>query len=165
MEWIMNVNADARVAYLLTLTEKVMDKIENEEGYHQARKAIDMCWDWVEGKKHGGDFYLMLDNEDGTGVNVYIEFTDDPQQKAIWFCIINAMLYTIWQAYQYEKEESVPQIEMVDDDTIDEFMSKIKEIHGYDESCADILKQYLLDHYSPASSNKKIDRSEIMNKI
>jgi len=33
MEWIMNVNKDARVAYLLTLTEKVMDQLDHEEGY------------------------------------------------------------------------------------------------------------------------------------
>jgi hypothetical protein len=42
MEWIENVNADARIAYLLALTEKVMDKIEDEEGYIQTRKTIDI---------------------------------------------------------------------------------------------------------------------------
>ncbi|MGA9175237.1 MAG: Imm6 family immunity protein [Thermoactinomyces sp.] len=128
MEWIMNMSIDARAAYLLTLTEKAMEKIENEEGYHQARKAIDMCWDWVEDKKYSGDeLYLIFDNEDDGGVSVYLEFTDDPQQETIWFSIGYAIAYTIWQAYQYENEEYVPQpIELVDDSTIGEFMKEIK---------------------------------------
>jgi hypothetical protein len=25
-----------------------MDKIDNEEGYIQTRKTIDMCWDWLD---------------------------------------------------------------------------------------------------------------------
>jgi hypothetical protein len=167
MEWIMNVNVDARVAYYLLLTEKVMDQLDNEEGYLQARKTIDMCWDWVKDKKYSGDdLYLMLDNEDDGGVSIYEQFTDDPQQVAIWFCVIYAIAYTIWQAYKHENQKYVPQpIEIVDDDTIDEFMINIRKIHGYSESWADILKQYLLDYYSLVSSNKKIHRSEIMNKI
>ena len=72
-------------------------------------------------------FYLIFDNEDDGGVSVYLEFTDDPQQEAIWFSIGYAIAYTIWQAYQYENEEYVPQpIELVDDSTIGEFMKEIK---------------------------------------
>jgi len=126
-----------------------------------------MCWEWVEEKKYSGDeLYLMLDNEDDGGVSIYELFTDDPQQERIWLCIIDAIAYTIWQAYKHENDEYLPQpIETVDDDTIDEFMTNIRKIHGYNENWESILKQYLLDHYSPESSNKKIFRSEIMNKI
>jgi hypothetical protein len=166
MEWVENVNSDARVAYLLALTEKIIDQIENEEGYIQTRKTIDMCWDWVEEKIHGGDaLYDMLENEDDTGVGIYIQFTDDPQQESIWFCVVYAIAYTIWQAYQYEKEEYVPQsIEMVDDSTIDDFMEKIKEVDGYQEEWAERLKQYLLEN-SPAGSDKKIKREEMIGLI
>jgi hypothetical protein len=87
-----------------------------------------MCWDWVEDKKYSGDeFYDMLDNEDG-GVTNYEQFTDDPQQLAIWFCGLYAIAYTIWQAYQHENQKYVPQpIEIVDDSVIDEFMTEIKK--------------------------------------
>lgn len=84
-----------------------------------------MCWDWVEDKKYSGDeFYDMLDNEDG-GVTNYEQFTDDPQQLAIWFCGLYAIAYTIWQAYQHENQIYFPApIELVDDSVIDEFMTE-----------------------------------------
>ncbi|WP_033102061.1 hypothetical protein, partial [Thermoactinomyces daqus] len=70
------------------------------------------------------------------------------------------------QAYQYEKEECVPQpIEMIDDSTIDEIVRKKGEIHGYDENWARALREYLLTRYSPASSDKNINRSEILSQI
>lgn len=81
-----------------------------------------MCWDWVEDKKHSGDeLYDMFVNEDDTGVSIYEQFTDDPQQKAIWFCVLYAIAYTIWQAYQYENQIYLPApVELVDDSVIDE---------------------------------------------
>ncbi|MBA4601713.1 Imm6 family immunity protein [Thermoactinomyces mirandus] len=54
MEWYESVNVDAKVAYLLTLTEKIMDKTEIYNWYYLVKKAIDMCWEWVEEKKHSG---------------------------------------------------------------------------------------------------------------
>lgn len=39
MEWYESVNADAKVAYLLTLTDKIMDKIETYDWYYIAKKA------------------------------------------------------------------------------------------------------------------------------
>nr|WP_255517871.1 Imm6 family immunity protein [Thermoactinomyces sp. CICC 10523] len=168
VKWYENVNAEAKVAYLLTLTEKVMGKIENYEWYHLARKSIDMCWEWVEEKKHSGDeLYLSLDNEDGDGLChiqgvAYINDITDPQEKSIWFCVTDSVFYATWQAYQYEKEEYVPQaIETVDDEMIDDFMEKIKKVDGYQEEWAERLKQYLLEN-SPAGSDKKIKREEMI---
>jgi hypothetical protein len=118
-------------------------------------------------KKHEGiELYLMLDNEEDKGVALYEQFTDDPHQETIWICVIDAIAYTIWQAYQYENQKYLPQpIETVDNDTIGEFMSNIRKINGYDENWASVLREYLLTHYSPASSDKKIKRSEIMSQI
>lgn len=48
MEWIENVSSDTKVAYLLTLTEKMMHQIENYKWYGLARKTINMCWGWLE---------------------------------------------------------------------------------------------------------------------
>jgi len=172
MEWVKNVNADARAVYVLTLMEKVLDKIEKYEWYHMVREAIDMCWEWVEEKKHSGDdLYETVDNEDEDGL-IYIEgvaYVGDnaygPQAELVWSCAVDAVLYTARQAYQYEKTDYLPQmLEMVSDQSIDEFMEKIAKVDGYQEEWAECLKQYLLKNY-PASSNRKIKRDEILSQI
>lgn len=45
MEWNESVNVDDKVAYLLTLTEEIIDKIETYDWYYLVKKAIDMCWE------------------------------------------------------------------------------------------------------------------------
>lgn len=56
---------------------------------------MDICWDWVEEKKQGGDaLYDKLVNEDDSEVGIYIQFTDDPQQETIWLCVVYAIAYT-----------------------------------------------------------------------
>ena len=63
MSWYTQINEEARVAYLLVLTEKIIDQVT--EGYHDARKTFDMCWKWVEEKKYdSGDLYIVFDNEE-----------------------------------------------------------------------------------------------------
>lgn len=165
MEWLIGVHTDARAAFLLALTEKVIDQIDLEEGYQKARETLNMCWDWVEEKKHqGSDLYHMLENEEATGVAIYIQFTDDSQQEAIWFCTVYAIVYTIWQAYKYENQKYMPQpIELIDDDAINEFMAEIREIHGFQEIWVDGLKRYLLEYHSLTSVDKKIRRREILS--
>jgi hypothetical protein len=173
LEWVEDVHVDARVAYLLTLIERNLHKIENYEWYPLVRDAIDMCWEWIEEKKYSGeDLYEILDNEDEEGL-IYIEGVAygenpyGPQARLVWSCVVDAICYTAWKAYQYENETSMPQpIRMVNDKYIDdEFMEKIKKIEGYQESLAERLKQYLLEHYSLASSDRKIKRSEIVSRI
>jgi hypothetical protein len=114
------------------MTERVLDKIENYDWYHLVRKSIDMCWEWVEEKKHSGDnLYENVENEDEEGL-IFIEgvsYVGDnaygTQAKLIWSCVLDAECYTAWQAYQYEKEKYLPQsVESESDKTIDEFMEK-----------------------------------------
>ncbi|MBA4601721.1 Imm6 family immunity protein [Thermoactinomyces mirandus] len=169
MRWYTNINEEARVAYLLVLTEKIIDQVT--EGYNEARKTIDMCWKWIEEKKYdGGDLYTVFDNEDDGGVSMFYEEAVDAenhQQASIWLCINYALEYTIWQAnkFEYGHDNYVPQpIEIVDDDMIDLFTQEISKVNGYQQAWVDYLKQYLLENY-PADCNKKITRAEIIDLI
>lgn len=167
MEWIKNIKMDARVAYLLTLTEKLMDKLKNEDGYKQARKSLDMCWEWVEERKYSGDeLYIMLDNEEDTGVSVYIELTEDAQKEAIWSCVIDAISYTVWQAYNYENEKYLPApIELVNESTLDHFNEEIIKIKGFNDGWEGNLKKYIIVNYSSNDNHKKINKIELINQL
>jgi regulator of RNase E activity RraB len=164
MEWYMNINEEARVAYLLCLTEKIINQVA--EGKNDVRNAINMCWEWVEEKKyHADDIYEVFVNDEAQGVAMYYEFTEDPQQEVIWLCFNYAMEYTIWQAYEYEDAEAVPQpIEIVDDEMIEDFTQEIKKVNGYQEEWAERLKEYLLENY-PAGSDRKIKREELLRLV
>jgi hypothetical protein len=171
MEWYKKVNMDAKAAFLLTLTERVLDPIENYDWYPIVRTSMDACWEWVEEKKnHGDDLYENVENEDEEGL-IFIEgvaYESDkvysPQVKLVWACVLDAVCYTCWQAYQYEKEYLPQSLEGESDRTIDEFMEKIVKTVGYQEEWADRLKEYLLKHY-PSGSDKKIKREELLNII
>ncbi|MBA4548796.1 hypothetical protein H1R82_10955 [Thermoactinomyces intermedius] len=169
MSWYTQINEEARVAYLLSLTEKILDQVT--KGPADARKTIDMCWVWVEEKKYdGGDLYSVFDNEEDGGVSMFYEDAVDEensQQASIWLCINYALEYTIWQAYKFEygHDNYVPQsIEIVDDEMIDEFTKEIAKTEGYQKEWAKCLKEYLLKHY-PAGSEKKINREQLLNLI
>ena len=169
LRWYMNISEEARVAYLLILTEKIVDQVT--EGYNEARKTIDMCWEWVEEKKYDGvDLYTVFDNEDDGGVSMFYEEAmdaEDHHQESIWLCIIYALEYTIWQAYKsaFGHENYVPQpIEIVDDDMIDAFTKEMAKGNGYQKSWVEHLKRDFLANY-PANSNKRITRAKVIGLI
>ena len=169
MKWYKKVNTDAKAAYLLALSEKILYNISGCEWFQEAREAMDMCWEWVEGKKYGADdlYYQFDDEEDGL---IFIEgekeVAESPQFMLILHTILEAICYIMWQAYKYEKKDYLPQIlDLVSDESIEmDFMAKIKRIHGYQEEWSERLKEYLLKNY-PARSDKQIKREELLKLI
>ena len=139
IEWVNNVRSDAKAAYALALVEKYMIEIEKYDWFMMVRKAIDMCWKWVEEKQYSGDdLYETVDNEEEDGL-IYIEglsFVGDdaygPQAELIWSCAVDAVLYTARQAYEM-KGEAFPQPVGINDDEFmdEEFNQKIKKVNGY----------------------------------
>lgn len=114
--------------------------------------------------------YLEIDDED-EGLFVVTTLTDpfsgNSQAESAFWCVLDAVSYTIKQAYILAGEQNeVPQpIEPVNDEnTPNEFMEEIKKVNSYQEEWAERLKEYLLENYS-AGSNKKIKREELLNLI
>lgn len=169
MIWYDNISVDAKVAYILTLTEKLVEQTKNYEWYGLIRRVLNMCWEWVEEKKYeADDIYYEFDDEDDAVVYIegYKEVQVNPRLKFLFFCIFDGLCYAIWKAYQYEGEQHfVPQyFESESDQSIHEFTKKIKQVDGYQEEWAERLKEYLLENY-PAGSDKKIKREELLNQI
>ena len=169
MSWYDHISEDAKAAYVLCLSEKILVLTKKYSWHHLIRNMLDMCWEWVEEKKHGADdlYFQFDDEEDGL---IFIEGEDEvaksPQFMLILHTILEAICYTIWQAYEYEKKDDLPQIlDLVSDESIEmDFMAKIKQIHGYQEEWSERLKEYLLKNY-PAGSGKKIEREKLLKLI
>jgi hypothetical protein len=173
MQWYDHVSEDAKAAYYLSLTEKVLDKISHYEWFHHVKETMNMCWSWIEERTCSGyDLYERLDDEElETGLfsihmNEVDAGLDDDEDELVFFCVIDAVAYTVWQAYKYEEKGYVPQaIEVVSDEFTDgEFMRKICQINDYQEEWSERLKNYLLENY-PAGSDRKIRREELLRLI
>lgn len=148
---MLKVNMDGKVAYYLTLVEKNLYNIRHYPWYPLVRETINMCWEWVEEKKYDGyALYERIDDEE-TGLfavhmNEVDAGLDDPKDELVFFCVMDAVAYTVWQAYQYEEKDYVPQaIEVINDEFIEsELMGKISKVNGYQEEWAERLKDTCL---------------------
>ncbi|MFY0781056.1 Imm6 family immunity protein [Peribacillus simplex] len=155
IEKINEMNADLQVAFLLTLSEKVIGMLSNSSGYKDAVEAIDLCWSWVENKNIPGDtIYQFLDNTDETGLFILMQFEESELKMKVWNCIIDAIAFTDWKAYIEQGEKFLPApIESVDEDVIHHFINNFLEInHGKDGMIYRLI-DILQDNYS----NNKID--------
>ncbi|MGJ7913483.1 Imm6 family immunity protein [Neobacillus sp. LXY-1] len=152
-----NLNADAKVVYLLSLSELIIDKISQSEGYEIAVESLQKGWEWVKSKNiEAYSLYLYLENMDETDVMTYMQLEDDSDREKVWICIGNALAYTIWEAYQYEKEKYLPQtIESVDYETVESFKINFEKVYESNH-LADRLIDYLEKNY-PNDSDKKVD--------
>jgi hypothetical protein len=173
MKWYKKVKMDAKAAYYLALSEKILNNLTPYNDWYQiVKETMDLCWMWVEEKKVSGcDLYMEVDDEDeGLFVIGIIEtdpFQGDLQAESAFWCVFDAVCYTIWSGFKFDKmENELPQpMESINDEMIDHrFMEEIRKVNGYQEEWAERLKEYLLKNYPPGS-DKKIQREELLNLI
>ena len=172
MEWYKKVNMDAKAAFYLTLSEKILDKLTPyDDWYPLIRRSMNFCWEWVEEKKYDSYdiYYELADEDEGFYVISTLEgvFQDDFQAESVYWCVFFAVSYTLKQALIFENKElhGPQELEQVNDETTYiQFMEEIKKVNGYQEEWPERLKQYLLENY-PAGSDKKIKREELLKLI
>ena len=156
MERFEKMSIEARVVFLLTLTDLIKEKLSGANGYELAINAIDSCWKWLKAKNiEADDLYYFLENIDENDVFTFMELDEDENNEGIWICIANALAYTIWAAYMYEKARYMPQtIESVDIETIESFIENYPSstINDFSDKFCD----YLIDRY-PVDGETAID--------
>lgn len=55
MSQFNNLIEDAKVAYLLSLTDLIINRISNSEGFELAVEAIEKAWEWLKSKDIDAD--------------------------------------------------------------------------------------------------------------
>lgn len=169
IDFINAITIRARVAFYLAIAESLFDAINvSDEGYFQARKALDECWLWLEGKEISGDtLYKYLANEDDTGVATFESMVDDLSKSPAWNTLVMSLAYIIWQEYKIEGEKYLPaDIEEVSEAVIDEFLAFASESENFDKTKFDRLKRHLLKEYASKTADEQggfIRKNEIMS--
>lgn len=143
------------------MSELIIDRISQSEGYEIAVQSLEKGWEWVQFKNiKANSLYMYLENIDETDIMTYMQLEDDSERERVWICIGNALAYTAWEAYQYEKEKYLPQtIESVDDETIESFITNFKKVYA-NSNLADTLLHYLEINY-PKDTDKQVDINSI----
>lgn len=114
----------------------------------------------VENKNHSGDeiYYLLDDGTEFTGLFMQMQDENDPSKELVWGCIVDAVSFTSWKAYQFDNEQYLPApIENVDESILQQFLDSFYEIKLINK----VLVKELINHLR--DSNNSIKKVDIMN--
>ncbi|AAU24215.1 Imm6 family immunity protein [Bacillus sp. GM2] len=114
-EW-EELNDDLKSAYYLGLCEAIVPTLKQSNDFNFIKEALDACWKWLEHKNiEADDLYTYLENLDDTGILTLMQLESNEDDLDAWICIADAISYTIYKAYKYQKDEYLPEtIESID---------------------------------------------------
>ena len=158
MQTLVSLGNCTRLAIMLSLVDLIIGNIAVSKGFDTAADSVNKCNEWFLHKTiEADDLYEYLENLDETGVLSFAALERDTMRRNIWMCIGNALVYTIWMAYNYEGREYLPEtIESVDDDTINQFAECFSQVYPN----GDLLIQKLTRQFS-SYSDTSISLSEV----
>lgn len=122
---------DSQVAFLLGLSEMAVDLLEFSAAYKDVKRAMKICWEWLDDKRHTGDeiYYLLDDGTEFKGLFMQMQDEYDSLNELVWGCIVDAVSFTNWRAYQFDNVQYLPApIENVDESILHHFLNGFYEI-------------------------------------
>lgn len=164
MDWINRLNNNAKVALGLVVAEKMYGAVTiDEPGYKVGRSALDNCWEWLEGGDiTAEDLYNYIDSDDYMDVAELVIEEEGEQKQYAWYTVLDAVSYTIYQAYKKEKIKYVPQaIEIVDDETLKILIENANESSLFNVDLIREAQKFLLENHS---SNTETSQSDPIKK-
>ena len=117
-----------RIEFMIFIAKRAMSYLETDHFYDLLKKSIEACEGWYETKKHTGDyFYEILDNEEN-GLAMLQDEQEEDDIIELWNCIINTVAFIARKAYECEGTKYYPEpILMVSDALIAQSMSCLVE--------------------------------------
>ncbi|WP_187119070.1 Imm6 family immunity protein [Bacillus marasmi] len=154
------LESDRQVAFLLGLSETVVDLLTSSSAYNDIKNAMKACWEWLENKRYSGDeiYFLLDDGTEFSGLFMQMQDENDPLKELVWGCIVDAISFTNWKAYQSDNEEYLPApIENIDESILQQFLEGFFKIKLINKVVVKEFINYLKD------SNTLLKRENIMN--
>jgi len=161
------LNKDARVVFLLLLTQLIQDKLADSKGYELALETLRNCWEWVLYKKiEGFDLYHYLGNDDGYDVTTFTLLLGQPEEEErAWICVDVVLSITIQNAFEWENQRIVPEdieslyVEEEMNKTLEAFWNSYNELYK-NTAIVDELFAFMTANY-PNGSDKKINKEDL----
>ncbi|MDD9149077.1 Imm6 family immunity protein [Sporolactobacillus sp. CQH2019] len=174
MKKIFDISVYGRIAFFLTVSEKVLKTVEFEENgdNNLIKKMMTACWNWCGGQSIPAYalWKLFESEEDMTISDISWKYKDDAIKAPVLKVLVTTIMYTIFHALKREDIENIPEsIESVDDSTA------VTDLLRYAQKCKAINKQwlsktfeYFLENFhtnNPESYGKTIDRKNLISKF
>lgn len=141
-----SLESNAQVAFLLGLSETIVELLSSSLEYEDVTNALKVCWEWFENKRYSGDeiYYLLDDGTEFFGLYMQMQDESNPLRELVWGCIVDAVSFTDWKAYQYRGEKYLPApIENVDEDLVQQFLDSFYRIKDTNKDMATNFISYL----------------------
>ncbi|MDM5155435.1 Imm6 family immunity protein [Bacillus sp. DX1.1] len=141
-----SLESNAQVAFLLGVSETIVELLSTSLEYEDVTNALKVCWEWLENKRYSGDeiYYLLDDGTEFSGLFMQMQNENDPLWELVWSCIVDAVSFTDWKAYQYRGEKYLPApIENVDEDLVQQFLDSFYRIKDTNKDMATNYISYL----------------------
>lgn len=99
-----------------------------------------------------------IDSEDYMDVAEFASEEESEQKQYAWYTVLDAVSYTIYQAYKKEKIKYVPQaIEIVDDETLKILIENANESGLFNVDHIKEAQRFLLENHSFNTETSKGD--------
>ncbi|MEY8742415.1 Imm6 family immunity protein [Bacillales bacterium AN1005] len=119
------LNTDKQVLFLLGLSETIVDELSTSPNFEAVKHALKICWEWLQNKEHSADeiYNLLDDGTEETGLFMLMQDETEELKELAFGCIVDAVSYTNWIAFQSEGQEYLPApIENVDESLVEQFL-------------------------------------------
>ena len=119
------LNSNKQVVYLLGLSEAIIKRLSNSPNFNAAKNALETCWEWAETKEHSADdiYNLLDDGTEETSLFMLMQDETEEVNELAFGCIVDAVSYTNWIAFQNEGLGYLPApIENVDLSLVEQFL-------------------------------------------
>ncbi|RAS80058.1 hypothetical protein A4U60_15385 [Priestia endophytica] len=82
MNQFNSLSVDARVVYLLSLSELIISNISQSAGYKIAVESLEEAWKWIKFKNiEAHRLYLYLENIDEQDIMTHMQLEDDGDKE------------------------------------------------------------------------------------
>ena len=166
MEKFTLINKNAKMAFYLFLSDKIIELLNDSDKYTVAKKYLNLCWQWLNEKNVKADeLYACLeplDEEEETGIANFMCIETNTQYMKIWSCLCDAFGHIALEAYKFEGASFVPQpLECPESEIIEDFLENFKQLYE-NSDIADRLLDYLVEYY-PVSNDNNVDIISLKN--
>ncbi|MBC1982663.1 Imm6 family immunity protein [Listeria booriae] len=153
---IETMSIDQQVAFYLGLSENIIPLLKESEYFEDARKAIDLCWEWLEDKEVTGDeiYYTLDDGTEFAGLFMQMQMDEVPENEDKWECIVSAVSFVDKQAYIQNKEPYLPApIENIDDTLLQYFLDCYNNVMVDGEERIKSFYEFVVSKDGPSKSD------------
>ncbi|WP_246438603.1 Imm6 family immunity protein [Listeria portnoyi] len=153
---VETMSVDQQVSFYLGLSEDIIPLLKQSKYFEDARKALDLCWEWLEKKEITGDqiYYILDDGTEFAGLFMQMQMDETPENEDKWECIVSAVSFVDKQAYLQNNEPYLPApIENIDDTLLQYFLDCYINVMSDGKERIKSLYEFVISKDSPSKSD------------